>query len=239
MKISKWLGVVAAGALMVPFAARAANPLEEPSLRTIRVMGEGKTGVAPDVALVMLGDETSAKTLAEASERSTAKMTKIIGVVKSHGVAERDIQTRHYDVSVERRFDKNGGNGEITGYRVVNQVQVKVRDLKKVGTLLDQVIAAGASNINGITFTKDDPSAARSQARTAAVASARVKAEELARAAGVKLGDLLLLTEVSGGDATPAPRAMMMKAMDAGGQVPVEVGELEIRVSVQAIYGIR
>jgi uncharacterized protein YggE len=111
-------------------------------------------------------------------------MRQVLAAVKAAGVDPKDVQTARYDVQVERPW-KDGQPGPITGYHVSNLARVKVRDLAKLGDVLDRVGAAGSNAIQGLTFEKEDSAREKARALADAVNEARVKAEALAKAAGV------------------------------------------------------
>jgi len=188
----------------------------------------------PDIAMVTIGIQISKPTLPEAQSEATTQMTAIIDAIKAAGISENDIQTSNYSVNVLSNYDNTGTPTEVIGYQVANQVNVTVRDLDKVSTLLEDVVAAGANTIYGITFGIEDPSDAQSQARAAAVADAKKRAEELAQAAGHTLGRVLSITE---GIAQGIPYYDGAQfATGKGGGAPVQFGSTEVSVDVQVTY---
>jgi uncharacterized protein len=210
----------------------------EPTPRTLRVTGEGRTSIAPDVAIVTVGVTALNASLAVATREANERAKRVIDVLRP-AVAPADIQTAHYAVQVEfARTEKPDAEARIAGYRVDHGLRVKIRDLARVGTLLDAVVAAGANEVEGLSFQKDDASADESRARAEAVRAARTKAEEMAKAAGVQLGELLTLSEEVRAT-TPRPLAFRAMAVAASPTVPVEAGELEISAQVEAVYAIR
>jgi len=220
--------------------AAPASYLVRPMLHTITVIGEGRATAKPDVAMATIGVETIGKTLAEANDRNNAKMEGLVKTLKASGISDKDIQTANYSVVPERKYSRETGPGEITSFRISNQVRVKFRDLKKIGATLDQVVKDGANTVQSIAFEADDPTPIRARASAAAVGAAHVKAEEIAKAAGIKLGEVVQISEVIGGE--PRPMAMMAAPMAAGAparSVPVEQGELEFTAHLQVIYAIR
>lgn len=208
--------------------------------RLISVRGIGRVAVKPDTAVVRLGAELRAPTLAEATADVARRSSAVIGRVKSLGVAERDISTVTYSIdpmAAPRRTDEDPPR--IVAYRVVNVVQVKVRDLNAVGRVLDGALSAGANTIAGLQFTLDDPSKAEAEARALAVKAAASTAQQLASAAGVGLGELMSLTE--GAPSRPVMPRMAAEALMAAAPLsagPVESGQIEIVVSVEAQYRI-
>lgn len=207
---------------------------------TISVTGVGRAAVRPDVGIATLGAEARAPMLADATADVSRRMTAVLERVKALGVADRDIATVTY--SVEPLYAPRRGDEEqprITGYRVANVAQVKIRDLGAVGRILDAAVAAGANSIRSLQFAVDDPSTGEAEARARAVKNAAARARQLADAAGVRLGDLQQLNE---GAPPPRPiferfgRATLAAAPMAPG--PVESGEQEIVVTVDAHYRI-
>lgn len=240
-------GILLAFSLTSPSASSIAAPAEpegaplhstHPVLHTITVIGEGRATAKPDTAVATVGVETIGKTLGDANERNNAKMGALIKTLKASGVADKDIQTTSYNVAPERKYNRESGPGEIVSFRVSNQVRVKFRDLKKIGATLDQVVKDGANTVQSIAFQADDPTPIRARASAAAIAAARVKAEEMAKAAAVKLGEVLQISEVFG---EPRPLPVTVQSMAAAApraSVPVEQGELEFTAQLQVMYSI-
>ena len=229
------IGAVAAGGIGRA-AAQEATPVAGTETPKVSVNGEGVVTITPDTATVTVGIDITNEALGEAQRLADEQMAEIIAALKAAGIADADIQTANYSVSVLRNFDNNSGaQGEVTGYQVSNQVNVKIRDIDQVGAILDTVVGEGANSIYGISFYVDDPSRAISQARELAVQDAKRKADELAAAAGLTVGRLLLLSESSAGAPVPVTYAEDAAAQRAGG-APIEVGSTEVRVDVQATY---
>lgn len=211
-------------------------PPYPPQPRTIRVGAEGRASAAPDVALVTVGVEAIGESLARTRSDAEARMRQILAAVKAVGVDAKDVQTVRFDVQIERPW-RDGQPGPITGYRVSNLARVRLRDLARVGELLDKVGAAGSNAIQGLAFEKERTSAEEVRALEDAVRKARAKAETLARAAGAALGELQSITESV---QAPGPIPMRMEARLArGGGTPVESGEMEVRAMVELVFSIR
>lgn len=202
--------------------------------RTISVSGAASVGVKPDVARATFGVETFLPTLQAALAENNRLMSSVIAKLKELGIADKDIQTVNFNVSVERSFDR-GVPGPITGYRVSNSVRATIRQLDKVGNVIDQAIAAGANSVGGISFGVSEAGPLQSQARAKAVADAQAKAQELAKAAGIQLGPVISIVETGVSAPQPADRAFAAPQAT----VPVEGGELSVSVSVQVVYGIQ
>jgi hypothetical protein len=202
----------------------------------ITVTGTGKVAVVPDTALVLLGVELRAASLVDATTQASRHMSAVLERVKALGVSERDITTVTYSVdpvTPPRRPEDD--TVRIAGYRVVNVVQLRVRELTAVGRIVEAAMAAGATTIRGVRFTVADPARPEGEARALAVRDAQVKASQLAEAAGLRLGELVSVT-----DGAPSPRPLGDRFGVAVGMAtapgPVEPGQLEIVVNVTARY---
>lgn len=215
--------------------APAVSP-EHRAPRLISVRGVGRVAVKPDTAVVRIGAEMRAPALADATADVARRSAAVIERVKALGVAERDITTVTYSIDpvvAPRRTDEDPTR--IVAYRVVNVAQVKIRDLGATGRILDSALAAGANTISGLQFTVDDPSRPEAEARALAVKAAAATAGQLAAAAGVSLGALVALTE---DQASRPVMPRMTTAVMGGGAGPVESGQIEIVVNVEAQYRI-
>jgi uncharacterized protein YggE len=203
----------------------------EGSNRTITVVGEGTAAASPDIARVSVGVTTFAPTATEATKENNDKMTGIINTLKDLGIADKDIQTTNYSISPEFSSQK-GETNQITGYRVSDTVQVTVRNLDKIGTVLDQVTQAGANNISGISFGIENPATLQGEARAKAFADAQARAEDLAKLGGVQLGEILSISESTGGGPVPVASAFSSTA-------PIQPGQTEVHTQIQVIYAIQ
>lgn len=203
----------------------------------ISVTGEGEARIAPDMATISLGVTTQAKTAAEAMSQNSTRQQAVIDALKANKIEDKDIQTSGLMLTPLSDYAE-GKAPTITGYQASNMVTVAVHDLTQLGIVLDGIVTAGANEMNGITFTRQDSSSAQDAARTDAVHDAQHRAEVMAKAAGLTLGPILSMGEpqVSTG---PEP-VMMRAAMDAkmGGSVPVESGQLSVLANVSVTYAL-
>lgn len=221
-------------------ALAAAEPPRPPSAdappRTVHVTGEGRAFAAPDVARVTIGVEARDRaSLAKASAEASARMKRVLAALEEGGVARKDVRTVRHDVEVQRSYEKPDP-GAVTGYVVRNHVAVTVRDLGRLGAILDRVVAAGSNAIDGLVLDKEDTSAERARALEAAVADARAKAAVLARASGATLGEVLRVSESSPG-VVPMPREGLLAR--AAADVPIAAGELEVTARVDVTMALR
>jgi len=199
---------------------------------TVTVSGVGTVTAAPDMAEITTGVVTQAPTAAQALAANSQAMERLLQALGSLGIATRDIQTTDISVSPQRRQGKDGQPPEIVGYEVSNQVRVKVRDLARLGRVLDQQVGQGANLVYGIRFGLQEPAPRLDEARKLAMADARRKAELYATAAGLKVGRVIAVQEAGAASPRPemAPRALMSAA------VPVAPGEQEIKTSVTVTF---
>jgi hypothetical protein len=210
----------------------------DPSANGIVVTGTGRIAVAPDTALLTLGVESQAATLAEATADAARRMSAVVARVKALGVADADIATASYTVEPRMAPSDPARRDEpprIVGYRVSNVARVTIRKLADAGPILDAGVAAGANVVRGIQFTLADSAKAMTDARASAVGDAMVKARQLAAAAGVTLGEVLSIRESGAMPPTPVFRATAMRAE----ATPIEPGQLEIVVTVELRQAIR
>ena len=214
----------------------------------IQVTGSGTVAIVPDVALLTLGVETMADSVAEARGEAAAALTAIVDALRARGIEERDIQTSYLNISPEYSYQEIVREGArfservLLGYRVNNNLVVKVRDLEAVGDVVDEAAGAGgdATRVENLRFSAEDTSEARRQAREMAVMDAIEKADQIASHAGEARGRLIHVSESF--DSGPEPfglaRAYDSFAMMEEASTPVSSGELEIRVSVYAVFAI-
>ena len=194
--------------------------------RWISVMAEGEASVAPDVALVSFAVSGSGKELTATRDDVNARSSSVLAVLRKLGIAEGDLGAP--DVGIHPEYDYRKGQ-LLIGYRVTRQMTAKVRDLDRLSTVLDSVVAAGANEMQGAQMSASDPSAAEHRALTAAMHAARAKAEVLAEAAGVSLGALSRLEEEADFGGPPMPKLRMM-AMSESTDVPTEVAPADLTV---------
>ncbi|CUH68399.1 26 kDa periplasmic immunogenic protein precursor [Thalassovita gelatinovora] len=208
--------------------------LAENAVRKITVTGDARIAVEPDMAMVSLGVKQRAKTAEAAMNQTSQIVAQMVERLKVQGIATRDLQTNELSLyQVDRR--SSSGEREPDGFEASNMVQVRVRDLEKLGALLNAVLEDGANQFNGLTFGLKTPGPVRDQARRDAVAEALRKAAILADAAGVDLGPVLNIVEAGGNDGVMP----MMMATQRAAPVPVAQGEIDIRESVTLVISLK
>lgn len=210
--------------------------MPESTPRTISVSGTGRVSVEPDLADLRLGVSVTTRTVEQARATSAASMTRVLETLTVLGIARRDIQTSNLSLSPVYDYSADANPPRLTGYSLTNTVAVTIRDLLSVGKAIDGALEAGATSFDSIAFRVEDPSAAEQQARAAAVADARAKADTLGAAAGVSIGDVVAISE--SGAPTPFPifrqEMAMMAARDAA--TPIQTGTNEVAVTVVVTY---
>lgn len=207
---------------------------------TVSVSGHGSVNVPPDTASVSIGVDVIKPTLGEAQEQATTQATAIIDALQAAGIAKKDIQTDFFSVNILRDYSENADPTQITGFEIVNQLRVTVRDTGQLGELLDAAVNAGANSINGVTFYVEDQTAASSDARVEAVKDARTKAEELAAAAGMTLGPVVAISEGTSSPISPVYDMARAGGMGAGqAAAPVEPGSTTVAVDVTMTFELQ
>lgn len=200
----------------------------------ITVTGVGSAVAPPDVAIVTVGVEVMARSVAAARTQAATDGAAVIEALRSGGVGGSDTSTTAFSLHPE--YDHRNGR-QLRGYRVANTVEARVRNLDSLGQLIDSVIAAGGDNtvVNGIRFTHEDSTALDTVARTEAWQDARGKAAQLAELAGLELGKASFITEQT----QPAPMPPVRHAMlEATAATPIEAGELAVTVTITVGFAI-
>ena len=208
----------------------------------IWVTGTGKVSVVPDIATLRLGIEAQELSVADAQSKANEAMNRVIDALTDNGVADKDIQTQRFSIQRVTKWDREKDIEIVVGFRVTNIVAAKIRDLDKVGVIIDAVAQAGGdlTRIDSITFSVDDPSAYHEEAREKAMADAETKAKQLAKLAGVTLGKPTYISESI--QVPPIyPRAVYEEVpipAPAPAPPPISPGELEISLTIQVAYAI-
>ncbi len=206
----------------------------DPGARLITAQATGTVTGTPDVVTISLGVETRSPSAQTALDDNNRLATDVINVVKEKGVAPEDLQTSQ--LSIYPSYDDKG---TVTGYQVTNMVTAKLHDIAGAGALIDAAgqAAGDAVRVQQLSFSIDDDSDLRANARADAVRLAQAQAKQLADAAGIALGPIHSITESPIAGAMVYPQAAM--ATDsAAGSVPIEPGSQQLQVTVQVVYEI-
>jgi uncharacterized protein len=237
------VGLALAGSLLVAAVVVAFNrpvvltgtPLATTSSGTtpaILTSGDGIVAKKPDLAVVGAGVEAQASTASAAQSDLAAKAAKLIARIKSLPTADQDLNTTGYWIGPVY----SPGGQTITGYRAAEQLQVKWHNADSVGRVLDAIVQEGGATNIYVSFGLNDPKAAQAEARTLAITEARAKAQAMANAAGVKLGQVLRVSDVSSSSRGPLP--LNFGAADVKAPTQVPVGELDVQVTVEVDFAI-
>lgn len=234
-------------------------PVLEPGHSLLSITGTATSDVSPDLAMFSAGVTTQAANASEALAENSRKMEAVISSLKRAGIADRDIQTNNLSINPvysdpnrdammaarmtgqpymppppEQQMQK------IIGYAVTNNVSVRQRDLKNFGRVIDTLVAAGANQVNGPSFSLDNPEPLLDKARAQAVRNARQRAELYAGAAGLRIVRVLSISE--GGGYYQPRMAFRGESMSMGAPppppppAPMQAGELELTASVSVLY---
>lgn len=206
--------------------------------RLLSVNGRAEIKITPDLAYISIGVHTEETTAEEAVASNNAQAQAVINALKEQGIAAADIQTTNFSIYP---YEKWGPEGQSQGtyYSVDNTVYVTLRDVDNLGSVIDEAISAGATNVSGISFDVEDKDALIADGRSLAVEDARAQAEDLAAAAGVTLGEVYSLSYYNN---WPTPYYYDTKgyggaAMEAS--VPISPGQLTLTVDVNIAYEIK
>ena len=232
------LALIAASSLALPAVAQGAeiqiqvtNPVVELSVQEV-------VRSTPDVAQVGAGVTTRAQTAQEAVRRNAAQMDQLIEKLRALGIAKKDIQTSNFNLNAQYQYRNDGQQPLFVGYDVTNQVNVKLRDLKRAGEVLDALVGAGANNIYGPNFMLENDMEAKALARKNAFQRGRLQAEEFARMAGYSGVRLLEVSETfqSYGPMPVSDGAIQVTASRVEAKTPIEPGEVGTAVTLGVKY---
>ena len=203
------------------------------------MQGQGKAFAVPDIAILSVEISQEGADLDPILIQVRKQMNKVLEAVKGQGIADKDVQTAFFQVRPKYEADKRS-NPHRVGFVVTNRASVKVRDLKKAGKVLTVVLNAGATTVDGPNFELDNPQAAEREALVAATQDARAKAQTVAEAAGVQLGEIMTIAPQSVTWPSP-PRPMMLRAAmnEGAAEEPLAAGEQTLTGFVTLTYSIR
>lgn len=218
----------------------------------ITVSGEGKVYAKPDVALVSFGVTTSGKTVDDVTSKNTTQMNAVIDAIKKLGVADADIQTTNYSLSPVYSNDyiapgpvpmmyPNSGSNTLTGYKLEQDVQVKIRDFTKIGDIMSGATSSGSNIVNALQFTIDNPEQFKEQARAAAIVQAKANAQNLSKESGISLGKIINVIE-GNNNVYPVMYNSLKLDMTGAGSAPVPVlqpGQQEIDETISLTYQVK
>lgn len=231
------LGAAAAIALAVPGAAAQAQPVATQAISGTRldIVATGEITRVPDVARISAGVVTQAQSATEAIRLNSVRMNAVRDALRRAGIADRDIQTSSISLQPDYRYAENQPP-QLTGYRASNEVGIRFRDIAQTGRILDALVAQGANQINGPMLEIDRPEAALDEARLAALANARARAELYARPLGMRVRRILSVSE-AGVPGMPYPRPMAAaRGAVANEAMQIDPGEQRVGVSLTVSF---
>lgn len=235
--------LAAAAAMAMSAGAAVANTHDDaPKFDgTVLVLSaEAEIAQAPDMATVSAGVLSEGKTAEAALSDNSVKMSGVFRALRAAGIAERDIQTSNLNLSPQYQYNQNEPP-RLIGYQASNNVSVRVRNLTNLGRTLDAVVANGANQLQGVSFSIDKADEARDAARREAMRKARARADLYAQAAGLRVTRIVSINE--GGAAPPPmmPVPMMARSMaaDAAPPPPVAGGEVSLNSSVTVVFELK
>lgn len=228
------VGAIAGGFSMIGNAEGTQAPQ-----KAISVSSEGSVKVKPDMAIINVGVQTENASSKAAQQDNAEKMNKVMQLLKDSKIAEGDIKTSQYTIYPVETYSEKDRRSYITGYRVINTLEVTIRDISTVGAVIDAAAANGANTVSNIRFTVADPDKYYLQALENATVKAKAKADVLAKQFGIKIGLPSQINETSGGYNPPILYSRMDSVSgvkEAAAPTSISSGELEIRASVSLVY---
>lgn len=225
-------------ALVVALAVCLAAPVLADTDQTITVTGEARVAAAPDMARLSLGATGRGADPITAMNHTSAVLDVVIARLQSMGLEPRDIQTSSAQLNRRARWDRDKEQEVFLGYEANNSLTIRVRDLSQLGGVLGAVLEDGANSLSNLTWAVQDPAPLEDKARREAVQDAMAKAALYAEAAGVELGQVLMISDSAAAGIGPSMRgaAPVMEAMAA--DVPVVAGEIEASARVTMVFAI-
>jgi uncharacterized protein YggE len=201
----------------------------------LNVSAQGEAKRVPDIATVSTGVVTRAADSNTAMRANAEQMAKVVAAIKAAGIADKDVQTSGISLNPTYQYGENQPP-KITGYEAHNTVNVVVRDIGKLGKILDTLASVGANQINGPTFDVDKKDEAMDEARRNAVEKAQARADMYAKTLGMKVRRIVSISEGAGFGPPMPMRAMAMKAMDSGAETSVSPGENTLNVNLDVVF---
>lgn len=200
----------------------------------LSVTAQAEARRVPDVATISAGVVTQAADANAAMRANAEQMARVMAAIKAAGIAERDVQTSGISVNPEYRYAENQPPA-ITGYQASNTVNLKVRDVTKLGKVLDALVASGANQVNGPSFEIDKPDVVYDEARQSALAKAQARAEMYAKALGMRVRRIVSISE-GGGFQPPVPMMAMRMEKAQAADTSVSPGENTLSVNLDVVF---
>lgn len=219
-----------------PLAAQT-SVMEAPASRTrLDLREQGQVSVVPDLVMISAGVTTEARDAAGAMRDNAQRMARVIAAIRKAGIAERDIQTQSVALSPQYRYSQNEAP-VLTGYQASTMLTLRFRDIARSGAILDALVAEGVNQINGPSFTVENPGPAEDKARVQALSALKARAALYAKSLNMKVGRIVSISEAMDYARPPMPmlaRAVMAEAVDA--KTEINAGEQIVSVTVSAVF---
>lgn len=199
------------------------------------VVATGEVARVPDIVRISAGVVTQAPTAVEAIRQNAERMERVRAALTRAGIAARDIQTSNISLQPDYHYEQNQPP-RLTGYRASNEVNVRFRDIRESGRILDALVAEGANQINGPSLGIDRPEAALDEARVAALANARARAEIYARSLNMRVRRVLLVSETGAVMPPPMPEMMVRGRMADAANTQIDPGEQRLAVTLTVSF---
>ncbi|HEY9286566.1 MAG TPA: SIMPL domain-containing protein [Candidatus Dormibacteraeota bacterium] len=232
-----FLLLAGAAARLSATGAQAATTIPLPSPTTaaqaaVIVTGSATIDVIPDVARLVVSIQTTAPTASQAESQNAAAADSAMSHIERAGIASVDIKT--LGMQVWPQYDYRSSPQVLTGFTATQTLQVTIRNLSRIGAVIDAAVAGGATSVQGITYDITDHSAASAQALAKAVADAQVKARAMANAAGIRLGPVVSITDI---ESTPYPFPIIRAATASAGSSGTQVSPPDVQLTVSVTVG--
>lgn len=225
--------LLVAGAWSAPVLAQAATISQSITGTRLDVDATAEVTRVPDIATISAGVVSRATTASSALQDSAERIERVLAALKRAGIEDRDIQTGNVSLSPEYRYENNQAP-QLVGYTATNSLNIRFRDVRSSGRILDALVAQGANQINGPTLALDNPEAALDEARAKAVVAGRARAELYARSLGMHIVRLVALSETGGPYPAPGPVMAFAKA-----DTRIEPGEQKLAVGLHLTFELQ
>lgn len=228
---------IAAGTAMTAHAQTAPSDTIPNDGTLLNVSAEAEAKRVPDIATVSAGVVTQAVDGNAAMRQNAEQMSKVMTAVKAAGIADKDVQTSGINLNPQYTYKENEAP-KIIGYQASNTVSLKVRDIAKLGKVLDALVAQGANDINGPSFSIDQPEPVYDEARVAALKKAQARAETYAKSLGLKVRRIVSISEgrSGGGVVRPMMMAASMRSAKAEMDTQVAPGESTLSITLDVTF---
>lgn len=224
-----------AGSASMAVSAQTPLPSVPVDATWLSVSAQAEASRVPDVATLSVGVVTQAADGNAAMRQNAEQMTKVMAAIKEAGIADKDIRTSGVNLSPQYRYAENEPP-KIIGFQATNTVNIKVREIARLGEVLDALAQQGANQIHGPSFEIDQPEPVYDEARLAALKKAQARAETYARALGMRVRRIVTLSEGGGHFPPPMPMKAMAMHADMAESTPVSPGESTVSVTLEVVF---